>query len=374
MFENLSLYTLQQYWWFLVSLIGALFVFITFVQGGQTLLYKIGKNEEQRDVLIASLGRKWELSFTSLVMFGGALFAAFPLFYAVSFGGAYYVWMTILFCFIIQAVSYEYRKKPNNFLGQRTYEMFLFINGSVGIILIGIALGTLFTGGHFIKNDMNLSAWTLPSRGLEGALNPFNVVFGLTLFFLARVQANLYFLNNIKDVSIEQNTLGQLRNDALLFVGFFVLFTVLLLTISGYSYGGNGFFIEKFKFLSNFLASPILLILFLSGTVMVLFAIFIALFKNSKNGIWFSGIGTVLVALSLLCLLGFNATAIYPSLSDIQSSLNIENSSSSHYTLTVMSYVSLGVPFVLGYIILVWKAMDKENITSDEIQADVHHY
>jgi cytochrome d ubiquinol oxidase subunit II len=374
MFENLSLYTLQQYWWFLVSLIGALFVFITFVQGGQTLLYKIGKNEEQRDVLIASLGRKWELSFTSLVMFGGALFAAFPLFYAVSFGGAYYVWMAILFCFIIQAVSYEYRKKPNNFLGQRTYEIFLFINGSVGIILIGIALGTLFTGGHFIKNDMNLSAWTLPSRGLEGALNPFNVVLGLTLFFLARVQASLYFLGNIKDVAIEQNTRGQLRNDALLFVGFFVLFTILLLTISGYSYGENGFFIEQFKFLSNFLASPILLILFISGAVMVLFAIFIALFKNSKRGIWFSGIGTVCVALSLLCLLGFNATAIYPSLSDMQSSLNIENSSSSHYTLSVMSYVSLGVPFVLGYIIFVWKLMDKENITSDEIQADAHHY
>lgn len=182
MFGNLSLLTLQQYWWFLISLIGALFVFITFVQGGQTLLFTIAKDEKQRDMLIASLGRKWELSFTSLVLFGGALFAAFPLFYAVSFGGAYYVWMAILFCFIVQAVSYEYRMKPNNLLGQRTYEAFLYINGSVGIILIGIALGTLFTGGNFIRNSMNFSAWTLPTYGLEAVMNPFNVAFGLTLF------------------------------------------------------------------------------------------------------------------------------------------------------------------------------------------------
>lgn len=202
MFGNLSLLTLQQYWWFLISLIGALFVFITFVQGGQTLLFTIAKDEKQRDMLIASLGRKWELSFTSLVLFGGALFAAFPLFYAVSFGGAYYVWMAILFCFIVQAVSYEYRMKPNNLLGQRTYEAFLYINGSVGIILIGIALGTLFTGGNFIRNSMNFSAWTLPTYGLEAVMNPFNVAFGLTLFFLARVQAALYFINNIDEALI----------------------------------------------------------------------------------------------------------------------------------------------------------------------------
>ncbi len=374
MFENLSLLTLQQYWWFLVSLIGALFVFTTFVQGGQTLLYKIAKNEKQRDILVASLGRKWELAFTGLVMFGGALFAAFPLFYAVSFSGAYYVWMAILFCFIIQAVSYEYRKKENNFLGKRTYEFFLFINGSLGVILIGIALGTLFTGGNFIKNDMNLSAWTLQSRGLEAVLNPFNVIFGLTLFFLARVQASLYFLNNINHENIEIQTRKQLKNDALFFIWFFVLLSVMLLIMSGFSYNLEGFYIEKYKFLANFLANPILLALFLFGALMVLYAIFMSLFKNSTKGIWFSGIGTVLVALSLLCLLGFNNTAIYPSLSDINSSLSIENSSGSHYTLSVMSYVSLMVPFVLGYIIIVWKAMDKTKITSEEIQADKHHY
>jgi len=374
MFESLSLLTLQQYWWFLVSLIGALFIFTTFVQGGQTLLYKIAKDEKQRDVLVASLGRKWELTFTGLVMFGGALFAAFPLFYAVSFGGAYYAWMAILFCFIIQAVSYEYRKKPNNFLGKRTYEVFLFINGSLGIILIGIVLGTLFTGGNFIKNDMNLSSWTLPSRGLEAALNPFNVAFGLTLFFLARVQASLYFLNNIAHKEIEKQARKQLKNDSIFFVGFFVLFAIMLLTMSGFSYNLEGFYIEKYKFLSNFLATPTLLILFLLGTLMILYAIFISLFKNSTKGVWLSGTGTVFVTLSILCLLGFNNTAIYPSLSDIQSSLNIENSSGSHYTLSVMSYVSLMVPFVLGYIIVVWRAIDKTKITSDEIQADKHHY
>lgn len=374
MFENLSLLTLQQYWWFLVSLIGAFFVFITFVQGGQTLLYSIAKDEKQRNMLVASLGRKWELSFTSLVLFGGALFAAFPLFYAVSFGGAYYVWMAILFCFIVQAVSYEYRVKPNNFLGKRTYEAFLYINGSVGIILIGIALGTLFTGGNFVRNSMNLSAWTLPTYGLEGALHPFNLAFGFTLFFLARVQGALYFINNIDDVQITANAKKQLFKDALLFVGFFVLLVVMLLVMHGFTYHMGVVFPESHKFLSNFLATPLLIVTFGCGTLLVLYAIFISLFKASRRGIWFSGFGVILVVTSLLCLLGFNATPIYPSLSDLASSLTIENSSSSHYTLTAMSYVSLGVPFVLCYIYLVWRAMDKTKITSAEIEADSHHY
>lgn len=374
MFGNLSLLTLQQYWWFLVSLIGALFVFITFVQGGQTLLYTIAKDEKQRNVLVGSLGRKWELSFTALVLFGGALFAAFPLFYAVSFGGAYYVWMAILFCFTIQAISYEYRIKPNNFLGQRTYETFLYINGSVGIILIGIALGTLFTGGNFVRNSMNFSAWTLPTYGLEAVMHPFNVAFGLTLFFLARVQAVLYFINNIDDNLIYTNAKKQLFRDAILFIGFFVLLVVMLLVMNGFSYHGGVVVQESHKFLNNFLATPLLAVAFLAGTLLVLYAIFITLFKASRRGIWFSGFGVILVVTSLLCLLGFNATPIYPSLSHLASSLSIENSSSSHYTLTAMSYVSLGVPFVLGYIYLVWRSMDKTKITSAEIEADSHHY
>ncbi len=374
MFETMALLSLQQYWWFLVSLIGALFVFITLVQGGQTLLYTIAKTEAQRDVLVASLGRKWELSFTSLVMFGGALFAAFPLFYSVSFGGAYYVWMAILFCFIIQAVSYEYRKKPNNFLGKRVYEWFLYINGSLGIILIGTALGTLFSGGNFIKNEMNLSAWTQPSYGLEAVLNPFNVVLGLSLFFLARTQASLYFINNIKDEQIVKNARAQLFNDGVLFVGFFLSMVTMLFMMSGVAYHEGVFSVVEYKFLHNFLETPLLLIGFSAGTVLVVYAILSTLFMKSLKGIWFSGVGTVLVVLSFLCLLGFNATAIYPSLSDLSSSLTIENSSASHYTLSTMSYVSLGVPFVLAYIVAVWRVMDKDKITEDEIAADPHHY
>ncbi len=374
MFGSLSYLTLQEYWWFLVSLLGALFVFMTFVQGGQTILNRVAKTDEERDVVINSLGRKWELTFTTLVMFGGALFAAFPLFYAVSFSGAYFVWMAILFCFIIQAVSYEYRKKPDNFLGQKTYEAFLYINGSIGIILIGVAVGTLFTGGHFVRSDMNFSHWTTAFRGLEGALNPFNVALGFMVFFLARVQASLYFLNNIEHDEIEKRTKAQLKNDALLFVGFFLLFVVFLLNLSGVGYDNSHFFVVKHKFLLNLIANPILLVLFLVGTLMVLYAIFISLFKGSKKGIWFSGIGTILVVLTLFCLLGFNNTAIYPSLSDLQSSLSIVNSSGSHYTLTVMSYVSLLVPIVLGYIIFVWRSMDKEKITADEIRSDSHGY
>ena len=374
MFGNLSLLTLQQYWWFLISLIGALFVFITFVQGGQTLLYTIAKDAKQRNMLVASLGRKWELSFTSLVLFGGALFAAFPLFYAVSFGGAYYVWMAILFCFIVQAVSYEYREKPNNFLGKRTYEIFLYINGSVGIILIGIALGTLFTGGNFVRNSMNFSAWTLPTYGLEAVMHPFNVAFGLTLFFLARVQAALYFINNIDDTLIYANAKRQLFRDAILFIGFFVLLVIMLLVMNGFSYYGGVVAQVSHKFLNNFLATPFLAVAFLAGTLLVLYAIFITLFKASRHGIWFSGFGVIFVVTSLLCLLGFNATPIYPSLSHLASSLTIENSSSSHYTLTAMSYVSLGVPFVLCYIYFVWRSMDKTKITSAEIEADSHHY
>ena len=374
MFEKLSYLALQEYWWFIIALLGGLFVFMTFIQGGQTLLNKVAKTEDEKDIVIASLGRKWELTFTSLVMFGGALFASFPLFYATSFGGAYYVWMAILFCFIIQAVSYEYRKKPNNFFGQKTFELFLFINGSLGVILIGAAVGTLFTGGHFVLNDMHLSSWTLPTRGLEAILNPFNVVLGLTVFFLARVQASLYFLNSIDHEKIVQNSRRALRNDAILFLAFFVFFCILLLTISGVAHQGNAFVVVKYKFLLNFLASPVLLGIFLLGVLLVIYALFISLFKKSTKGIWFSGTGTVLVVLALFSLLGFNNTAIYPSLSDLQSSLDIRNASSSRYTLIAMSYVSLMVPFVLGYIIIVWRKMNQKQITLDEIQSDSNHY
>jgi cytochrome d ubiquinol oxidase subunit II len=374
MFESLSLLTLQQYWWFIIALLGGLFVFMMFVQGGQTLLNTVAKTEKEKNIIIASLGRKWELTFTTLVMFGGALFAAFPLLYSVSFGGAYYVWMAILFCFVIQAVSYEYRKKPNNFLGQKAFEMFMYINGSLGVILIGIALATFFTGANFIKNDMNLSSWTNHTYGLEAILNPFNVSFGLAVFFLARYQAGLYFINNINDAEIIKRVRKHLIIDALLFVVLFLAIVIMILFMSGVAYKEQGFSMVEYKYLHNLIETPAILMSLLVGVLMVLYSLYITMLKQSTKGIWFSGIGTVLTVIAIISLLGFNQTAIYPSLVDIRSSLTIENSSGSHYTLTAMSYVSLFVPFVLGYIYLVWKSMDSEKITSQEVESDNHHY
>ncbi len=374
MFENLSLLQLQEYWWFIMALLGGLLVFMTFVQGGQTILYKVTSNEEERDVVINLLGRKWELTFTTLVLFGGALFAAFPLIYSVGFGGAYYLWMAILFCFIIQAVSYEYRKKPDNVLGEKTFELFLYINGSIGIFLIGVAVGSFFTGGHFIRNDMNLSHWTTPYYGLEAILNPFNFILGLTVVFLARVQAGMYFINSIGEKSIVEKTKAQLKKDSLLFVIFFIITAVMLLLHSGVVYKDGSFQVEKYQFLLNFLANPIILILFLIGTISVLYAIYATLFKDSQEGIWFSGIGTVLVIFSVFCLIGYNNTSVYPSLDDLSSSLTIENSSGSHYGLAAMAYASLLVPFVLGYIILAWRSMNKDKITVKEVESDSHSY
>ena len=371
-----NLYDLQQYWWLLVSVIGAFFVFMMFVQGGQTLLNTIAKNEDEKDLIINSLGRKWEIGFSSLVMFGGALFAAFPLFYAVSFGGAYYVWMAILFCFIIQAVSYEYRKKPNNFFGQIFYEKLLFINGSLGIFLIGVALGTLFTGGNFEVNDMNLSHWTNPYYGLEALLNPFNVVFGLVLVFLSRIQALLYFYNSLDNEVIHKRIISILKREFSIFLPFFLLFVVSLLLLNGYSFdpNTNKIYIQSYKFLNNFLQTPILLITILLGVVLFLYAIYNTLAKKQSNSIWFLGIGTIMIVTSIMMSLGVNYTVIYPSISNIKSSLTIVNSSGSLYTLEVMSVVSLLVPVVLGYIIVVWRSMDKTKLSIDEVKSDHHHY
>jgi len=376
MFEKLSYIMLQQYWWLLVAVLAALFIFMTFVQGGQTLLYTLGKTEEQRDLIINTLGRKWELGFSALVMFGGALFAAFPLFYATSFGGAYYVWMAILFCFIIQAVAYEYRKKPNNGLGEKTYEVFLMINGSLGIILIGIALGTLFTGGNFVVNEMNLSHWTKPTYGLEAVLNWYNLAFGFMLFFLARIQAALYFINTIENQEITNRAKIVLKYETWIFLILFSYVIFSLLTMVGYNYDSLTKIInvENQKFLHNFIAMPWLGAMLSVGAVLLLWGIGSTLWKKSDKGIWFSGIGTILVVISLVLVLGYNHTAFYPSLVDIQSSLTIENSSGSHYTLIAMSYVSLMVPFVLAYIAWAWRVMNRDKITIEEVQNDAHHY
>jgi cytochrome d ubiquinol oxidase subunit II len=371
-----DLLTLQQYWWLLVSIIGAMFVFMTFVQGGQTLLYTLAKTEDERDVLVNSLGRKWELTFTSLVMFGGALFAAFPLFYAVSFGGAYYVWMAILFCFIIQAVAYEYRKKPDNFYGQRFYEILLYINGTVGIFLIGVALATLYSGGNFYVNDMHLSRWATQSYGLEALFNPFNLAFGAMLVFLSRVQASLYFLNNIDEESITSRVKKVAINN---FIPFLVLFLYVFATIlfqDGYVYDTKTLVVsvESMKFLNTFLAHPILLIIILSGVVSLLYGVYLGIFKTDTKAIWWSGIGTILAVTVLLFILGIHNSIYYPSLVDMQSSLSVVNSSGSLYTLNVMSVVSLLVPVVLGYIVYIWRSMDATQITIDEVKSDSHHY
>lgn len=373
---DITLLDLQIYWWLLVSVIGALFVFMTFVQGGQTLLYTLAKTEDERDLLINSLGRKWEITFSSLVMFGGALFAAFPLFYAVSFGGAYFVWMAILFCFIIQAVSYEYRKKPDNLFGEKFYEILLYINGSLGIFLIGVALGTLFTGGNFVVNDMNLSQWTKASYGLEAVFSPFNLAFGFMLVFLSRIQAALYFFNSVDNDAIVGRIKNVVKQNFFLFLPMFLYVVVSILISDGYVYDSQTqvVSIESMKFLHLFLDLPLLLVILLAGVATLLYGVYIALFKDSQKAIFFTGIGTVITVTIVMLILGVHNSVYYPSLSDMQSSLTIENSSGSYYTLSVMSVVSLLVPVVLGYIVAVWRSMDQTKITIDEVKSDSHHY
>jgi len=375
MFEKLSYLQLQEYWWFLIALLAALFVFMNFVQGGQSLLWTLAKNEDEKDLIVNSLGQKWELGFTTLVMFGGALFAAFPLFYATSFGGAYYVWMAILFCYIIQAVAYEYRKKPNNVFGEKTYETFLFINGSLGIILVGTALGTLFSGGNFVVNSMHLSHWTKSSYGLEAVLNLFNVAFGFMLFFLARIQASLYFINSVDDENIIKRAKIVLKYESIIFLILFAYVAFSIFTMTGYSYDPITKVVSKepLKYWHNLLDMPLVAGALGLGVVLLLSGI-VAGLKQSAKGIWLSGIGTILVVISLFLILGYNYTAYYPSLADMQSSLTIENSSGSRYTLVAMSYVSLMVPFVLGYIIWAWRAMNSKKISIEEVKNDPHHY
>ena len=377
MFENLTLLQLQQYWWIIISLLGGLFAFIMFVQGGQTLLGRLSRGDETlKTMLINSLGRKWELGFTTLVLFGGALFAAFPLFYSTSFGGAYWVWMAILFCFIIQAVSYEFRKKANNFLGQKVYELFLFINGSVGVILLGIAIATFFSGSSFSVDTNNFSHWHGSYRGLEAASNIFNLSLGFALFFLVRISGALYFINNIDNETIKQRAIRSIKIDMLIFLFFFLIFLYLLLSKSGFAYDSNGLvYYQEYKYLYNFLEMPIVLGMFLIGLLMVIIAVFMTIHFNKTCCIKTAGVGIVLTVMALFLNVGLNGTSYYPSLYDIQSSLTIQNSSGSHYTLTTMSYVSLIVPFVLAYITYAWYQMDKVKITKEEMEdSHTHKY
>jgi len=384
MFENLSYLALQQYWWIIISLLGSLLVFLMFVQGGQTLINQIGKNENERTMLINSIGRKWDLTFTTLVTFGGAFFASFPLFYSTSFGGAYWVWILILFSFVIQAVSYEYRKKPNNFVGQKTFDTFLFINGLLATILIGVAVSTFFTGSEFSISKIRLteisnptiSQWETPFRGLEAALNIQNLALGLSVFFLVRILGSLYFINSIEDDNIIKNSIKQVKINLIPFLIVFLGFLALLLTSEGFAVDPETKIVsmESFKYLHNLLQMPIVLVLMLVGIVGVLTGIFSTLREKSRTGIWFTGIGTILTVFSLFMLAGFNNTAYYPSTYDLQSSLTIENSSSSHYTLTAMSYVSLLVPFVILYIWIAWKSINSKKIDAKEMEMEEHKY
>lgn len=385
MFETFSILTLQQYWWIIISVLGSLLVFMMFVQGGQTLIYTLGKTETERSMIINTLGRKWEITFTTLVTFGGAFFASFPLFYSTSFGGAYWVWMAILFAFIIQAISYEYRSKANNFLGKRTYETFLFINGAVGTILIGTAVGTFFNGANFSVDMLNItkiydsaiSRWMTHAHGLEAVLNFHNVALGLSVFFLARVLGILFIVNSVDDENILARSRKQMWYNAIPFLVFFLYFVIHLLLKQGFAYNPETgeVFMEPYKYFHNLIQMPVVLVIFLGGVVLVLAGIARFVFCRSLKGIWLSGAGTFLAVLALFLIAGLNNTAFYPSLYNIQQSLTIENSSSSHYTLTAMSYVSLFVPVVITYIFFVWRAINNKPIDKAELEEkDTHIY
>ena len=390
MFETFSHILLQQYWWIIVSLLGAILVFLMFVQGGQTLIYTIGKTEDERTILVNLLGRKWELTFTTLVTFGGAFFASFPLFYSTSFGGAYWVWMLILIAFVVQAVAYEYRSKPNNFLGKRTFEVMLFLNGLLGTVLIGTAVATFFTGSEFSVDKLNLtrltgdqmpiiSEWKGLANGLEAAFNLQNLSLGLTVFFLSRVLALLYFMNRLRNAEMMERIKKQLLINSIPFVVFFLTFTIWLMFSTGFAVDPSTGIVsmEPFKYFHNLIAMPVVAVLLLLGVAMVLVGIIRPLtcfVKCGTKGIWLSGLGTILTVFSLLLLAGFNNTAYYPSTFDLQSSLTIQNSSSSHYTLTIMSYVSLLVPFVIAYIWYAWRSIDNKKIDIEEIKSESHSY
>lgn len=367
---------LQEYWWILISILGALLVFLMFVQGGQSLLYTIGKTENERTMLVNTLGRKWEFTFTTLVTFGGAFFASFPLFYATSFGGAYWVWIAILFSFILQAVSYEYRTKPANFLGKKTFEAFLMLNGLLGTLLIGTAVGTFFNGAQFSLNEYNQVTWQTSARGLEAVLTIHNVALGLAVFFLSRILGLLYFNNSVESEEIAARTKRQLWINVVPFLVFFLYFVIALLLKKGFAFDAETGVVsmEKFKYLHNLLQMPLVLIIFLAGVVLVLLGIANDLFKKPGRGIWLSGLGTVLTVFALFLVAGFNNTCYYPSAYDLQSSLTIRNSSSSEFTLRAMSVVSLLIPFVIAYIWYAWKSINNKKIDQAEMEAEEHKY
>ena len=371
---------LQQYWWFLVSLLGALLVFLMFVQGANSLVWSLGTNETERRLIVNSTGRKWEFTFTTLVTFGGAFFASFPLFYSTSFGGAYWLWMFILLSFVLQAVSYEFQNKLGNLLGVRTFQLMLILNGILGPLLLGGAVATFFEGSNFIveKNNITdmaqpvISQWANASHGLDALLDPWVLVFGFAVFFLARILGVLYVMNNVNDENIRSRASVRLVGVTICFLVLFIAYLVHLLLKDGYAYADDGqILIEPNKYLHNFLEMWYLLVVLLIGVVLVLYGIVrTILTKTYIRGIWPVGIGVVLTVLALLLCAGWNNTAYYPSTADLQSSLTIVNSCSSEFTLRTMAIVSLLIPFVLAYIVVAWRKIDKKKLDKDEIAND----
>ena len=369
---------LQHYWWFIISLLGGILVFLLFVQGANTMIFSLGKTSEERRLVINSTGRKWEFTFTTLVTFGGAFFASFPLFYSTSFGGAYWLWMIILFSFVIQAVSYEFQNKIGNFLGPRTFQICLVINGIVGPLLLGGAVATFFDGSNFIVDKMNIannfqpviSRWANASCGLDALLDIYNVIFGIAVLFLARVLGLLYMTNNIDDDSLRQRMRRSLIWNSAAFLVFFLIFFVHVLVKDGYAYYSDGVIVmEPMKYLHNLFANPFVLILLLLGVVSLLAGIIMTIVKSGFiKGIWLSGFGTVMAVTAIFLMAGWNNTAYYPSNVDLQSSLTIANSCSSEFTLRTMAVVSLLVPFVLAYIYYAWRSIDSKKLDRQELK------
>ncbi len=375
---------LQHYWWFLISLLGGLLAFLLFIQGGQSMLFSLPKTEDEKRLLVNVLGRKWEFTFTTLVTFGGAFFASFPLFYSTSFGGAYWVWMIILFAFIIQAFSYEFQSKPGNIYGKDTYRRLLYINGLLGTFLIGVAISTFFTGSDFTVGKGNItnvispviSRWGSDWHGLEALLNIRNLLLGLSVFFLARTIALLYFINRLKHEELEARSHKFLLYNSLPFVVVFVAYVVTLLLAEGYAVKDDGtVYLEQYKYLYNLIEMPLIGVLFLLGVLAVLYGIIMSVLnKQYKKGIWFSGVGTIVTVTMLFLIAGYNNTAFYPSSTDLQSSLTIFNASSSEFTLRAMTWASILVPVVVIYIIIAWRAMEKKRSDIQDINDDSHAY
>lgn len=376
---------MQQYWWFLISLLGALLVFLMFVQGANSMIFSLSGDETERKMLVNSTGRKWEFTFTTLVTFGGAFFASFPLFYSTSFGGAYWLWMVILFSFVLQAVSYEFQNKLGNIFGPRIFQWFLVINGILGPLLLGGAVATFFNGSNFIIEKANIinsaqpaiSRWANASNGLDALLDPWNLIFGLAVLFLARILGTLYIINNVADEPIRTRARKRLISNTISFLILFLAFLVRTLLKDGYAFDPEKGVVvmEPFKYFHNLIQMPLVLIIFLVGVVLLLFAIYkTAKQKDYIKGIWPGGIGVVLAVLALLLCAGWNNTAYYPSNVDLQSSLTLANSCSSEFTLKTMTYVSFFIPFVLAYIVNAWYAIDKKKIDREEMVTDDHAY